>query len=95
MPQSIFESLSVSNPRYRLHHSRTVSTEYYANICESGANFGDFYLFNEPGHAFFPTSVEEASRIAITKLPLVGTFELRCGWELGAGEFIFKHGIRR
>jgi hypothetical protein len=94
MPEAIFALMSGANSRYRLPQSRKPGTEYYANFCECGANFGDFYLFSEPGHAFFPMSPEEAGKIGIAKLPIRGRFELRCGWEVAGGELIFKHGLR-
>jgi hypothetical protein len=94
MPEAIFALMTAANSCYKLHHSHTVGAEYYANICDCGANFGDFYLFSEPGHAFFPMSVEEAAKTVITRLPLKGTFEICCAWEMSGMDFIFKHGVR-
>ena len=53
MPEAIDEYLRQHFPLYRLHYSQTAEMSYYANICECGANFGDHFLFSEPGGAFF------------------------------------------
>jgi len=94
MPEAVYEHISATHPRYRKHFSRTVQHTYYANLCECGANFGDFYLHSEPGGAFWPTEVEQATRMSITKLPFEGVFDFHCGYSQGTGQFIFEHAQR-
>lgn len=51
-----------------LRRSRTADTEYYMNLCRCGAPRGDYFMFNEPGHGFFPTSELEAGMIHVRRL---------------------------
>jgi hypothetical protein len=63
------------------------------NICDCGANFGDFCLFREPGRAFFPFDKKEASQITIGQLAVTGIFEFDaefdCSYGEGLGDLIF------
>lgn len=94
MPESIFQHLTTVHPSYRQHPSRTAGQTYYANMCECGANFGDFYLHSEPGGAFFPMSEEQAAEMTVTALPFEGVFDFHCGYSQGRGDFIFQHAKR-
>lgn len=92
MPAEIFDCLAKLHPQYRIWRSHTAGAAYYANLCgECGANFGDFYLFNEPEHAFFPQTEEQAEFIRISKLPFEGEFEFHATYGVGIGGFIFEH----
>jgi hypothetical protein len=43
--------------------------DYYANTCKDcGANFGDFYLFSEPEHAFSPLDEVQAKRMNVIEM---------------------------
>jgi hypothetical protein len=79
------------HPHFQKHTSKTAGTAYYMDTCGCGAHFGDFYLFSEPGGAFFPTEENEAGRITIEELPLTGIFELDCTYGMGTGDLIFEH----
>ena len=91
MPKPLLDAVLSRHPHFEKRASKTAGTAYYMNSCACGAHFGDFYLFSEPGGAFFPTDENEASRITIEELPLTGTFELDCGYGMGLGELIFEH----
>jgi hypothetical protein len=72
MPEDVFEFVSSRNARYKKHYSYTADSTYFANTCECGANFGDFYLYMEPDGAFFPTTDSAAKKIAIEAMPFSG-----------------------
>jgi hypothetical protein len=63
------------DPRYEKRFSRTAETSYYANVCSCGPNFGDFFLFGEPGAAFFPLTEKEAQELTIEEIPVKGEWE--------------------
>ena len=63
-------------------------------MCECGANFGDHYLYSEPGGAFFPETDEAAARMTIHPLRLEGEFELTATYIQGVEDSIFAHAQR-
>jgi hypothetical protein len=91
MPKPLLDAVVFRHPHFEKCASKTAGTAYYMNTCDCGAHFGDFYLFSEPGGAFFPIDENEASRITIEELPLTGTFELDCSYGMGLGDLIFNH----
>ena len=94
MPFPVFKFVAQRNYRYMKRHSRTAGETYYANTCECGANFGDFYLFSEPGGAFFPDSDEAAASIQLETLPFTGTLKFASSYSVGIGEYILRHAKR-
>ncbi|MGH8532129.1 MAG: hypothetical protein ACREV1_05205 [Gammaproteobacteria bacterium] len=78
MPFQVFKYIAQRNHRYVKRHSRTAGSTYYANTCECGVNFGDFYLFSEPGGAFFPETEADAARIKYHQMPFAGTLPFEC-----------------
>jgi hypothetical protein len=95
MPQPIWEYLSAACPQFQKRRSNTMDMDYYANTCECcKANFGDFYLFSEPEHAFFPMDEEQAKRMSVVELPFTGVFEFQCSCGMGTGGLIFEHATR-
>jgi hypothetical protein len=95
MPEAILAYLISVHPHFEKRTSKTAGIAYYMNTCDCGAHFGDFYLFNEPGGAFFPTDEAEAGNITIEQLPFTGTFEFDCSYGMGTGDLIFQHGKRQ
>ena len=93
MPAEVCEYMQARNPRYVLRQSRTAESTYYANTCECGALIGDFYLFSEPGGAFFPLSPNEAGLIKYHRIPFDGSFAFECSYSQGPGDAILVHGI--
>ena len=94
MPFLIFKYVAQRNHRYMKRHSRTAGETYYANTCECGANFGDFYLFSEPGGAFFPDSDEAAGSIQLETMPFTGTLKFSSSYSVGIGEYILRYAKR-
>ena len=94
MPAPVFEAIRALHPRYQKHFSRTAGQTYFANLCECGANFGDYYLYSEPGGVFFPETDEAAARMTIQTLPLDGDFELTATYAQGVEDSIFAHAQR-
>ena len=95
MPQAILDYLVSAYPRFEKRTSKTAGTSYYMNLCGCGANFGDHYLFSEPGGAFFPMDDKEAGQITIEQLPFTGTFEFDCSYGMGLGDLIFEHAKKQ
>lgn len=95
MPEEILRHILSVHPQFEKRTSRTAETAYYMNLCKCGANFGDFYLHNEPGGAFFPYDEQDAERITIEELPFTGAFEFDCSYGMGTGTIIFEHGQYR
>jgi hypothetical protein len=95
MPLPVFEYMAQKNQRYMRHYSRTAGQTYYANTCECGANFGDFYLFSEPGGAFFPDTDEAAAEIELEVMPFSGSLRFVASYSVGVGEYILKHAKRK
>lgn len=91
LPKPILDAVVARHPQFEKRTSKTADTAYYINTCRCGAHFGDFYLFSEPGGAFFPMDEKEASQITIEELPLTGSFQLDCSYGLGLGDLIFEH----
>lgn len=94
MPFEVFKYVAQRNHRYMKRHSRTAGEVYYANTCECGANFGDFYLYSEPGGAFFPTTDEEARTIQLEAMPFTGSMPFDCSYSVGTGQYILEHAQR-
>lgn len=94
-PPQVLEEITRRNPRYVLRYSSTAEMEYYANTCACGALFGDFYLYCEPGGAFFPEEVEAACAITIEELQIEGPLPIECSYSMGStGQVILEHGKR-
>jgi hypothetical protein len=91
LPKPILDAVVSRHPHFEKRTSKTAGFAYYMNTCVCGAHFGDFYLFSEPGGAFFPNDEAEAALIRIEELPLTGTFELECSYGMGLGDLIFQH----
>lgn len=90
MPPGVFRYLNQKNGRYMQRFSRTAGGSYYANTCACGANFGDFYLFSEPGGAFFPDTDEAARLIVLEITPFTGILEFSADYSMGIGETILR-----
>lgn len=78
MPSPVLNYVCTHNDRYQRRFVRASGEAYLTNACICGAHFGDFYLFSEPGVAFFPDSVEAAAAITYQKMPFAGTLYFDC-----------------
>ncbi len=92
LPAEVLDLITARLPWYRVHFSATTRSEYYTNMCECGANFGDFFLYSEPGEGFWATSEDEARAIAIKELPLSGKFDIEADGETGGLDLLFEYG---
>ncbi|MCA3061094.1 MAG: hypothetical protein ING69_02585 [Rhodocyclaceae bacterium] len=95
MPEAVFKFICARNTRYKQQHSLTAGFTYYANTCECGTNFGDHYLFSEPGGAFFPMTDEDAAAIEIETMPFTEPLKFDSSYGMGIGDHILKHAKRR
>ena len=94
LPQDVLTHIQQVAPGYRAMASKTAGMTYFANVCSCGTNFGDFYLFSEPGGAFFPETVEEAKLVELAQIPLSGPLEIECSWSEGTAiDMMFEHGV--
>jgi hypothetical protein len=95
LPGNVLAYVQSEFPHYQLAHSKTASFSYYANLCKCGANFGDFYLFSEPGGAFFPETPEAARLVDLTQVPIEDVIEIGCSWAEGTpADMILEYGRR-
>ncbi|MEO8315604.1 MAG: hypothetical protein ABI645_12530 [Pseudomonadota bacterium] len=94
-PPQILAEITRRNPRYELRYSSMAEAEYYANTCACGALFGDFYLYSEPGGAFFPEDLEAARSVTIEELQFKGPLPIDGSYSMGStGQLILEHGKR-
>lgn len=64
----VMASMQALTSRYGLSRSN-VASRYFMNFCvHCNAKQGDFFLYSEPGGAFFPTSQADADVIKITTI---------------------------
>jgi len=94
MPSHLLKMINSFHPAYRKHASKTAGRTYYANFCACGANFGDHFLFMEPGGAFFPMGPEDASSMTVRELPIEHSVKLRGSFCQGAEDLIFENAKR-
>jgi hypothetical protein len=94
MPEEFLLAITAVHPDYELRYSQMAGTRYFMNTCKCGAHFGDFFLFSEPGGAFFPTEDEEAAEIEVIELPFKGNYVIACSPGMGTGGLILQHGRR-
>lgn len=94
MPEEVVRTVQERHPRFQKCASKTAGFTYYANHCECGANFGDFFLHSKPGHAFFPMSDEAAARITVLELPFKGKLKFFAEWSQGTASEILEKGKR-
>jgi len=63
--------LSENCRNYRLDFSKMAESNYFMNHCDHcDAKFGDFFMHNEPGGAFFPTTEYEAGLIKLLRVEM-------------------------
>lgn len=95
LPPLVLQELVRRNPLYTLRYSSMAEEEYFANTCGCGALFGDFYLYSEPGGAFFPEDPAAARAITLERLTFEGPMPFDCSLSQGgAGQLILEYAIR-
>lgn len=78
LPADLIQFVTGLAPNYRKLYSRTADEEYLANVCECGANFGDWYLFNEPDGPWFPNDDSEVETTRVVPVPLAEPLPVDC-----------------
>jgi hypothetical protein len=81
MPVPVFQHVSRIAPRYQKLFSLTADHAYYANVCMCGANFGDWFLFCEPGGAWFPDDGADVQLTRASALPFADPLFVECGYK--------------
>lgn len=92
MPLDVFKYIEQRNSRYMKRHFKTAGSVYYANSCECGANFGDFYLYTQLGGAFNPETESDASFIKYHEMPFSGAQTFVCGYSECNNDLILSKG---
>ena len=87
MPKPLLDAIREFHSQYELRYSYTAMDSTYVNVCECRANFGNFFLYEEPGGPFFPMSSEQASLLTIRTLQIKGTFEFE---NIGTNDDVFN-----
>lgn len=95
MPKYLYEKIYELHPKYKKHYSETAEMTYFSNMCECGANFGDYYLFSQPGGAFFPLSFEDVPKIEFCRLFYKEPLNIEASWSSGQGKHIYDNGTER
>jgi len=91
LPEPVLSFIQARFPSFRRKYSKTVGGEYFANTCRRcGVLYGDFYLHDEPGTPFFPTSEEEACSVRLEEVPLAGPISIRASLGTGTAEMILR-----
>ena len=62
--------------------------------CKCAAKLGDFYLHNEPGGAFYPTSEEEAKDITLYELKIDEKIQVDASYITNDMDFIPRYAKR-
>lgn len=95
LPEALVSYAQSRVPNFKLQYSRMVQDHYYGCSCPScGRLYGDFYLFSEPGIAFFPNSEEDAQALYLTELPLEGEIEVDAGYSCGTADMVLAYAKR-
>ncbi len=64
----VFTRIACKNgANLKMRLSKTTGLKYLMNICRCGTPLGDHFLFNAPGHAFFPLQDDEVNRIVVRR----------------------------
>ena len=80
LPEPLERALPVGTESFAKIASHTAGFSYYANLCKCGANFGDHYLFSEPGSAFFPLGPDDLAKIKLVPIEAFDSFEVAASY---------------
>ena len=76
LPEPLERALPAGTGSFAKVGSSAAGFAYYANLCKCGANFGDHYLFSEPGGAFFPLGPEHLAKIRLVPIDWSESFDI-------------------
>ncbi len=72
LPDAVLNRIQSLSPRYKVGHSK-MGGSYFMNSCvHCNSIQGDFFLYSEPGGAFFPTSQAASDEIQV--IPVAEAF---------------------
>ncbi len=75
--QKIAQYINNKFPFYYPDYSKTIQSKYWMNHCIfCKAKLGDFFLYNEPGGAFFPIDPDDAKKIELIHISHVEKIEI-------------------
>lgn len=84
IPTELLAEVHKHHQKYEKRSSRMAEHSYYMNLCvHCGAHFGDYFLFSEPGHAFFPDSASGNGSMTYLELPLKSNYQVNAGYSSG------------
>ena len=93
LPAELLEFVQSRVPDFR--RGQSMAGEYMASHCPAcGAITGDFYLFSEPGGAFWPETDEDAAAIRLEDCPISDAISIDAGYGVGLGEYILEAATR-
>jgi hypothetical protein len=96
LPPQVLKWIRQRFPMFRLKFSKTTQSKYHANTCpKCGVLSGDFFLHEQPGAPFFPTTKEEAKHLSIETIPVSESMTVRAGLGIGVGDLILQHAHRK
>lgn len=79
LPAPLLAVMFDRSPRYRMHYSVTAKFDYYMNLCECGAKFGDHFLSERPGGAFMPLYEGDTDGLTAEQLPFPEPIQVSAG----------------
>ncbi len=92
LPDIVRDYIQKRVPTFRLESSRLTQSAYYVNTCPHClASCDDFFLHDEPGAPFFPTSEQEAALLKIETIPLTQPVLIRASYGMGIGDLILEN----
>jgi hypothetical protein len=95
LPLDLSRLLGARYPFFKRRFSKTAKMEYVMNHCRCGAPLGDFFLHDEPGGSFCPTSPDEGRRILLRRLTRPGHIFLKAaGYSISTDDFIGRYAAR-
>lgn len=69
LPPRVQKQIRRFTENFKLAYSKKAGSRYFMNHCQHcGSKFGDFFMHNEPGGAFFPTSPGQASQMILYRV---------------------------
>ena len=94
LPTDLAAAVRTLNPGYRLRYSKTAGMKYYMNHCICGAQLGDFFMYSEPGGAFFPVEAEDAKSMKLHRVSTTRPLEVAGDPGFVYPNLVLDHAVR-
>lgn len=91
LPKILLEIIQAASSRYYTDYSKTTKSNYYMNHCQCGAKLGDFYMYSEPGGAFFPINESDCKGITLKKLDIHEPVPVECSYHSPDCDLILRY----